>query len=61
MIKNIRGGKREGAGRKALGNDKRISRSITIKKELLDEIKIKYNQKTLSYVIEDALIEYLKK
>ena len=47
MIKNIRGGKREGAGRKALGKDKRISRSITIKKELLDEIKIK-NSKTPS-------------
>ena len=29
MMKNIRGGKREGAGRKALGKDKRISRSIT--------------------------------
>jgi hypothetical protein len=61
MIKNIRGGKREGAGRKALGKDKRISRSITIKRELLDEVENKFNEKKLSYVIEDALIEYIKK
>ena len=56
-----KGGKREGSGRKALGKDKRLSRSITIKRELLDEVENKFNEKKLSYVIEDALIEYIKK
>ena len=46
-----KGGKREGSGRKALGKDKRISRSITIKRELLDEVENKFNEKKLSYVI----------
>ena len=56
------GGKREGAGRKKIENEKKkITKSFRIAPTLLEKIEKKYPEKTLSWVIEQALIEYLKK
>lgn len=56
------GGKREGAGRKKLTEDKKmLKKAITIKGEILQKINEKYPSAKLSQVIEEALIEFLKK
>lgn len=57
-----RGGKREGAGRKKLTEEnKTVLKSFRIKEILLIEIKKNYPALTLSSIIEQALIEYIKK
>ena len=56
------GGKREGAGRRRLEEEKKkVTKSFRITPTLLTEIEKKYSEKTLSWIIEQALIEYLKK
>lgn len=56
------GGKREGAGRKKLSEDeKMLKKAITIKGKILQKINEKYPGAKLSQVIEEALIEFLKK
>ena len=56
------GGKREGAGRRKLEEEKKkVTKSFRITPTLLTEIEKKYPGKTLSWIIEQALIEYLKK
>lgn len=56
------GGKREGAGRRKLEEEKKkVTKSFRITPILLTEIEKKYPEKTLSWIIEQALIEYLKK
>lgn len=57
-----RGGKREGAGRKKLNEEKKkITKSFRISQELLIEIEKKFPKLTLSSIIEKALIEYVEK
>nr|DAI29475.1 MAG TPA: antitoxin [Caudoviricetes sp.] len=57
-----RGGKREGAGRKKLNEEKKkITKSFRISQELLIEIEKKFPNLTLSSIIEKALIEYVEK
>jgi len=57
-----RGGKREGAGRKKLNEEKKkIIKSFRISQELLIEIEKKFPNLTLSSIIEKALIEYVEK
>lgn len=57
-----RGGKREGAGRKKLDEEKKkITKSFRINQELLIEIEKKFPNLTLSSIIEKALIEYIEK
>ena len=57
-----RGGKREGAGRKKLDEEKKkITKSFRINQELLIEIEKKFPNLTLSSIIEKALIEYVEK
>lgn len=57
-----RGGKREGAGRKKLNEEKKkITKSFRINQELLIEIEKKFPNSTLSSIIEKALIEYVEK
>lgn len=57
-----RGGKREGAGRKKLNEErKKITKSFRINQELLIEIEKKFPNLTLSSIIEKALIEYVEK
>lgn len=57
-----RGGKREGAGRKKLDEEKKkITKSFRINQELLIEIEKKFPNSTLSSIIEKALIEYIEK
>lgn len=56
-----RGGKREGAGRKKLNEEKKkITKSFRINQELLIEIEKKFPNLTLSSIIEKALIEYVE-
>lgn len=56
------GGKRERAGRRKLEEEKKkVTKSFRITPTLLTEIEKKYPEKTLSWIIEQALIEYLKK
>ena len=56
------GGKREGAGRRKLEEEKKkVTKSFRITPTLLAEIEKKYPEKTLSWIIEQALIEYIKK
>ena len=56
------GGKREGAGRRKLEEEKKkVTKSFRITPTLLAEIGKKYPKKTLSWIIEQALIEYIKK
>ena len=58
----IRGGKREGAGRKKLNEEKKkITKSFRINQELLIKIEKKFPNLTLSNIIEKALIEYVEK
>ena len=58
----IRGGKREGAGRKKLDEEKKkITKSFRINQELLIKIEKKFPNSTLSSIIEKALIEYIEK
>lgn len=58
----IRGGKREGAGRKKLDEEKKkITKSFRINQELLIKIEKKFPNLTLSSIIEKALIEYIEK
>lgn len=57
-----RGGKREGAGRKKLDEEKKkITKSFRINQELLIEIEKKFPNLTLSSIIEKALMEYIEK
>nr|DAO37303.1 MAG TPA: TRANSCRIPTIONAL REPRESSOR COPG REPRESSOR, DNA-BINDING PROTEIN, PROTEIN-DNA.95A [Caudoviricetes sp.] len=57
-----RGGKREGAGRKKLNEEKKkITKSFRINQELLIKIEKKFPNLTLSSIIEKALIEYVEK
>lgn len=57
-----RGGKREGAGRKKLNEEKKkITKSFRINQELLIEIEKKFPNLTLSSIIEKALMEYVEK
>ena len=57
-----RGGKREGAGRKKLDEEKKkITKSFRINQELLIEIEKKFPNLTLTRIIEKALIEYVEK
>lgn len=57
-----RGGKREGAGRKKLNEEKKkITKSFRINQEFLIEIEKKFPNLTLSSIIEKALIEYVEK
>lgn len=57
-----RGGKREGAGRKKLNEEKKkITKSFRINQELLIKIEKKFPNLTLSNIIEKALIEYVEK
>lgn len=57
-----RGGKREGAGRKKLNEEKKkITKSFRINQELLIEIEKKFPNLALSSIIEKALIEYVEK
>lgn len=57
-----RGGKREGAGRKKLDEEKKkITKSFRINQELLIKIEKKFPNLTLSSIIEKALIEYIEK
>ena len=57
-----RGGKREGAGRKKLNEEKKkITKSFRINQELLIEIEKKIPNLTLSSIIEKALMEYVEK
>ena len=57
-----RGGKREGAGRKKLNEEKKkITKSFRISQELLIEIEKNFPNLTLSSIIEKALIEYIEK
>ena len=56
-----RGGKREGAGRKKLDEEKKkITKSFRINQELLIEIEKKFPNLTLYSIIEKALIEYIE-
>nr|DAS66791.1 MAG TPA: TRANSCRIPTIONAL REPRESSOR COPG REPRESSOR, DNA-BINDING PROTEIN, PROTEIN-DNA.95A [Caudoviricetes sp.] len=58
----IRGGKREGAGRKKLDEEKKkITKSFRINQDLLIKIEKKFPNLTLSSIIEKALIEYIEK
>ena len=57
-----RGGKREGAGRKKLNEEKKkITKSFRINQELLIKVEKKFPNLTLSSIIEKALIEYIEK
>ena len=57
-----RGGKREGAGRKKLDEEKKkITKSFRINQELLIKIEKNFPNLTLSSIIEKALIEYIEK
>jgi hypothetical protein len=57
-----RGGKREGAGRKKLDEEKKkITKSFRINQELLIKVEKKFPNLTLSSIIEKALIEYIEK
>lgn len=57
-----RGGKREGAGRKKINEEKKkITKSFRINQELLIKIEKKFPNLTLSSIIEKALIEYIEK
>ena len=57
-----RGGKREGAGRKKIDEEKKkITKSFRINQELLIGIEKKFPNLALSSIIESALSEYLKK
>ena len=57
-----RGGKREGAGRKKLDEEKKkITKSFRINQELLIKIEKNFPNLTLSSIIEKALIEYVEK
>ena len=56
------GGAREGAGRKKLDEDKKkINKTFRIDPQLFKEIETKYPNEKLTNIIENALIEYLKK
>ena len=57
-----RGGKREGAGRKKINEEKKkITKSFRINQALLIKIEKKFPNLTLSSIIEKALIEYIEK
>ena len=57
-----RGGKREGAGRKKINEEKKkITKSFRINQVLLIKIEKKFPNLTLSSIIEKALIEYIEK
>lgn len=56
------GGARQGAGRKRLDEDKKkINKTFRIDPQLFKEIETKYPHEKLTNIIENALIEYLKK
>ena len=56
------GGAREGAGRKKLdANKKKLNKTFRIDTKLFKEIESNYPNEKLTNIIENALIEYLKK
>lgn len=57
---NNHGGAREGAGRKKIKN-KKITKSIVLSPELIEEITNKFPDQSFSNVIEQALLKFLKK
>ncbi|WP_374723674.1 CopG family transcriptional regulator [Calidifontibacillus erzurumensis] len=53
------GGKREGAGRKSLGITKKVS--ITLEKEVWEEIEEKKGKEPMSSFLRKIILKYLKK
>lgn len=57
---NNHGGAREGAGRKKIKN-KKMTKSVVLSPELIEEIELKFPDKSFSSVVEQALLKFLKK